>query len=594
MNRRQFLGRFFQAVATAHNSKSIYGLYHSWHQHQTVYSTLSVACKYRYDANSTHELVSFMKKDTIMALYNDFGEMIWCSAYYKNGELINNFRGGVSKTNLAPGTYTVRCLALGKGLSLGENGASMTITIPDIDRTTLPYNNYGYINNPTVQAEFIFSASGIFFEVETTIDTIGYMYPQAPPKEATVVHISPPSYAECKAAYDACASEHGFSGTFSEDDYKRLILSKLSGKSFGGSVDYKMGPVYTDHPKLFIKYMEAFGSYTNISEIDMNGYLGYGSAAYWNVCEANGLTYDPENDYNATFIYPAMLYSEIIDGNGAYDEMYIYPENNYYNTHISIHGGFKFDFIDSVHGGHRYVTGYRAEYFEYNVKPVDANVRIRFSTPTWGSYRGTRMGFVNITSNCVKDVWKQYNNYNMDAYYDGPYEYTSEYNSISSIINFMERKVKERINEARKLYLDPAMKNYGTNPGDGSPWVATQQTGSVEYSIPLDALFGVITPDKSLMRVDSIASGTLSGVEAVYSTEGGEHISLIYGDVQNSLRTSEYKPVLEGFTADLSDYDPDHNCNDSSMWIAVDGKSVFMRQTTIPLDMNEVPDHQIT
>ena len=96
------------------------------------------------------------------------------------------------------------------------------------------------------------------------------------------------------------------------------------------------------------------------------------------------------------------------------------------------------------------------------------------------------------------------------------------------------------------------------------------------------------------MMQGGITSGTLSGVEAVYSTEGGEHISLIYGDVQNSLRTSEYKPVLEGFTADLSDYDPDHNCNDSSMWIAVDGKPVFMRQTTIPLDMNEVPDHQIT
>lgn len=56
----------------------------------------------------------------------------------------------------------------------------------------------------------------------------------------------------------------------------------------------------------------------------------------------------------------------------------------------------------------------------------------------------------------------------MNIYYNGPYEYTSEYNSIPAVINFMENKVKERIDEARKLYLYPAMKNYGTNPGNGA------------------------------------------------------------------------------------------------------------------------------
>ena len=53
------------------------------------------------------------------------------------------------------------------------------------------------------------------------------------------------------------------------------------------------------------------------------------------------------------------------------------------------------------------------------------------------------------------------------------------------------------------------------------------------------------------------------------------------------------KPMLEGYTADLSEYDPNGQCNNSSMWLSINGHYAFLRQNIIPIDMEAIPDHQI-
>ena len=73
MNRRQFLGRFFQAVISAHNSNSIYGIYHPWRQY-TLKANVNINLKVRVGENADGYIYSGIPytgtKGPVMAVYD--------------------------------------------------------------------------------------------------------------------------------------------------------------------------------------------------------------------------------------------------------------------------------------------------------------------------------------------------------------------------------------------------------------------------------------------------------------------------------------------------------------------------------------------
>lgn len=586
LNRRQFLGRFFQAVATARNSKSVYGIYHSWRQYQTVYSDLNVRLCYRYNDTINNDLITLMKKDTIMAIYNDSGEMIFCSAYYKNGVLVNDCR--CSKTNLPPGKYTVKCLSVGKGLSLGKTGPSMTITVPRINRSTLRYNNYGQIRNPSVTAEFVFNVSGIFLEAESTIDSCGYYYPQDEKKAAVKLTVHPPSYSKCESVYNTAAMALGSDERYTKELYNIDLMNGSKGYTpLNNTYNYKQGPIYYIHTKLYAKYMENYETITNLTEIDLDGYLGYGSVKYWNVCEANNLEYNPGK-------YDSDIYGgyDICCGNGigtdsSYEEYFLGAGHGFLNTDLNIHS------IISTYSN-RYV-GAEGNTFFYDPKVYEVKTSIKRETPQWDidgtTYRGTLMSFLTIDTTVKGDVWMYRNQQvSMAICHSVEYAHTIP-ETVSALYDEQLPIAKKHRDIIFNNYYGPAMKNYGTDPGDGSPWVSVQNTSrSRSYTIPIDSIFGHLPAEKSIGYVYMPPNEDDFYIEA--NIYGGKVHGVNWG-----IRipdACELKPLLDGYTADLKDYDPDHQCNLPSMWIAAEGKTIFMRQTSLPIDMDAIPDHQIT
>ena len=586
LNRRQFLGRFFQAVVTAHNSKSVYGIYHSWRQYQTVYSDLNVRLCYRYNDTINNDLNTLMKKDTIMAIYNDSGEMIFCSAYYKNGVLINDCR--CSKTNLSPGKYIVKCLSVGKGLSLGKTGPSMTITVPRINRSILRYNNYGQIRNPSVTAEFVFNVSGIFFEAESTIDSCGYYYPQDEKKAAVKLAVHPPSYSKCESVYNAAAIALGSDKRYTKELYNADLINGSGGYTpLNNTYNYKQGPVYYIHTRLYAKYMENYETINNLTEIDLDGYLGYGSAKYWNVCEANNIEYNPGKDTDIIYGGYDRGLCNNIDTDGSYEEYYWGTGHGFLNTELNIQS--KINTLSQRYVG---AAGYT---FFYDPKVYEVKTSIKRETPQWDidgtTYRGTLMSFLTIDTTVKGDVWMYRNQQVSTATVESvEYAYTIP-ETVSALYDEQLPIAKEHRDIIFNNYYGPAMKNYGTDPGDGSPWVSVQNTSrSRSYTIPIDSIFGHLPAEKSMGYVYMPPNEDDFYVEA--NTYGGEVRGVNWGN--RITDTCELKPLLDGYTANLSDYDPDHQCNSPSMWIAAAGKTVFMRQTSLPIDMDAIPDHQIT
>lgn len=186
MNRRQFLGRFFQAVISAHNSKSTYGIYHPWRQYEEIKANVTIYLQFRTSTdsygNSTYSNIPYTGNEgPIMAIYDSNNVMVYCSAYYTNNGayLYNTIRTNFT-VKLSPGSYTIKCLSLGKGLYLGESGQSMSFTVPEASRYIDPstgeynkYNNYGNIQVPSVTVKYLFDYEGMSFEFECKPVSVG-------------------------------------------------------------------------------------------------------------------------------------------------------------------------------------------------------------------------------------------------------------------------------------------------------------------------------------------------------------------------------------------------------------------------------------
>ena len=132
MNRRQFLGRFFQAVISANNSDSIYGIYHPWRQYNNVLYRVTINLQVA-STNQSGEIIynsvpSISLRNTVIAVYDSNNVMIYCSAYKYNGNINNNLNNYIYLYNMPSGVYKIKCLQYGIGVEAPPSGNELTFS----------------------------------------------------------------------------------------------------------------------------------------------------------------------------------------------------------------------------------------------------------------------------------------------------------------------------------------------------------------------------------------------------------------------------------------------------------------------------------
>ena len=576
MNRRQFLGRFFQGVQTYYTCKYGFGAYHNWPQKNFVPINISINTVYRASETSEYGLNNDMRRDMIFAIYNSQGELIKCSSYYNGDTLVNTFiDSGCGVSNVPGGTYTVRCLQVGKGLKL-VSSSSQTITL-NPSRETSPYNNYGYINSETVYVKFVFDVVGISFGADVKYRSVGYYYPA----NAERMTLSPPTFAECKAAHDA--EYPNYTDDYTQDNYNDTLKGKVT-PPIDGTYNYKMGPVYQIAPVLKIYEHTGLNNNAEIDEIDLTGFNTNGSYDLYNVCVKNNIEYG-QDVYESVMSSYYTSYNTLDGGIGDYSTL----ERFYWSTY----GLNNYDYTIRGYIGNS--TGWVGAALEgFHINPVVSDVTAgsiqkvpRFSI-NGKTLSGSIMRMVRIGYKVDWDVLMYGDN--ELSYPRESLERTVDGNTTSEYANSNLKLVKQHRDSLYNDCISTAMQNYGKNPGGKTWWVSVgdsryRQTGSLD--IPMDAVFGHAPANSSLYKKHVPTSDVTILVNSVGSV-----------DWRYESYREEFYDTLSGYCGNLVEYDPDHKCNDSNQWLTVYGSDnssvqVFMKQTPTPIDLDSVPDHKI-
>lgn len=507
------------------NSNSIYGLYHPWRQYP-IRSSLKIYCKVRANETYCGEIGRLSQEETVMAIYNSSGKMIKCTGYYNDKKLINKYDDASYACvtvwdTIKPDTYTVKCLSVGKGLKIGESGTSIKVVVPD--RSALINNNYGLMPylSQVITSDFIFDVSGLLFDAESTMESIGTLRPTKYYEHITV--------------------------TPSPEDFDYRVQPPLD-------YTYKHGNMYYIHNKLKIYQINSFESFSEITEIDFNNYLGEGSVEYANICDANGLEFDPANN-----LINIPKYEWVCDRlgsigtNGTLESYWRRHELYVANRELTIYG-----ILDSY-------VGYAFDEYQDNYLLNDTEISIGFSKPKMEInnqvYTGSDMAWMRIKTNFSHDSYT-INGYRLeliesvDYYYHEPIE--EFYNARLPIAKKLKDEIYHTVFEDENTQIKK------------TTW--DRATGC---SVPMDAIFGHLDPNKSIGAIESLPT--------------------TYNEVSNGVggHTFTYEPMLTNYMADLTAYDPDHQCNNKSMWGLLNGKRYFVSQKSIPIELGEIPDHKI-
>lgn len=573
MNRRQFLGRFFQGVQTLYNSNYGYGAYHNWPQKNNVLTNISVNSVYRYSESDNNSLTTVMMTDMIFGIFDSNDNLVKCTAYYSNGALVNDYnRYGCTAFNLEPGIYTVKCMQIGKGLAL-VSSESIIVNTTGLSREDLPNNNYGYISSQTITVEFVFDVVGLTIEQDPSIDTVGYMYPARTAQRRTM---SPPTYEECKSVY----LETYPAGQYTEESYIKDVINHVE-TPLDATYQYKMGPVYYYHDKLKIMKVTGLNAESEVTSIDLIDYLGSGSYELDNICQANNIEYNLEfvKQYSTSII----SYGELQGGinNDGSIESYTWYMDKYLNSDLTIES--------HMNGIDGYIGAFPNAFY---VNPTLNNLSIgmRYIVPRISvdgtTKRGTR--YISCVTNATikSDIW-MLGSYPMNtSRHIESYERSPASETVDEYVKKGYEIAKKHRNIIYNTYYAPAMQHYGTDPGDNTtPWVSVQNekyTKTVSHAIPMDAIFGHVQDGHSLSEVE------IPSTNRIITAAGENHVTWSFAP-----SIKEYKDMLHGYTGDLKDYDPDHQCNNTDMWIYVNNRTIFLNQTPTPIDLDSIPDHKI-
>lgn len=557
MNRRQFLGRFFQGVQTLYNSNYGYGAYHNWPL-KYVPINIQVNCYYRRTKDEKKALTNFMKQDTIIAIYDGSDKMIKCTAYYKDGAIVNDFvSNGCVAYNLKPGLYTVKVLQSGKGINLA-GGTSITISA-NVDRTSVSNSNYGYVSSQDFIVEIVFDISGIYFSADSKLETIGYWYPTG-------------------------GNTSTYTTYYGDETNPNILAENIALlQSWTSKMDptqrYKAGPIYVIYSEIQAMELVNISSSKAIGAVSMKDYPGMGSYITNNICVNNNLDFDTiwepgdmdayYTTYNDNRIsmrereyYECMLYAPPMN-TGNTVNTYAYVNADSYTVTGIANGGQINQRINSVNALTKtnrestIIDGTR--YWTYKYRYLYVRTIIQYQEFMYGTHPMAE----------AKPTYSK--TLTLDGHWGLPKKppyalYDDAEPTWYQINNTAKQVLQDTCNE----YIYPALSNVDpVNPASDEPWIKTVTGESISKNIPLDILFGHVTGCKNVIGDPSGGGGSAS----YHVEEMGS------------------KFVIDG----LSAYDPDKQINNDNMWIYVSPEipALFLKQTPTPIDLDSIPDHKI-
>lgn len=597
MNRRQFLGRFFQAVISANNSNSTYGIYHPWRQYNEVLYSVTIYLQSAF-VNKSGEIIynsvpSISLRNTVIAVYDSNDVMIYCSAYKYKGNINNNLNSPIYLYNMPSGTYKIKCLQYGIGLEESMLGNELKFVVPEsTDRSSLPNNNYGHISSPNISVQYLFGISGLYFTAESKLESVGGYFYVNQNINSWKIECKAPSYDSCETIYNTTAESVGVSSRYSQRDY----MFDMTREPPPITDEYRFR--FGDRYQLISKIKAVFvsnGQETNVATIDLKDYVSEGAvkaAEYWKVCDYNNIAYDPDTYYENQYgIGWDLQISGITSTDGSY-EAYTFMTafcgiiNSKKDCNVVVTGGM---------GAYNGISNADTD-FNYQINNVRMTMPVTYPQTTINGkkYDSSSMMWLNITTELNLDRYM----YGSQALQKEIYSHGSKYeNTPKEQYENNLPKVAEHRNAFYDKYLQPAFDHYHIDPNDDVPWVKSV-TKQYEYKYPISAMFGKLTDDKSMYPI--IIPPTSSDIPEPIAILTGGGTGLYWGlDAYNVLineqgERKELRPMLKGYTANLSEYDPNNQCDNPSMWVNYDDNAIFLRQNLIEIDTDSIPNNRIT
>lgn len=590
------------------NDNYPYGIYHPWRQKtwaetETKYRVViyfKIKTGVDSSGNPTYRNLSNIEKaSTIMGIFDSDGTLIYCSARRRNGALINSYSHQVS-LSLSPGAYTIQCLQYGIGVGRGPSDNIMSFTVPDLkdyDRTADANNNYGYINSPSISFDYIMGMSGLLFDIDVQLESIGNIYWDTDRLKTCSCIWNPPTYGEAKSAYDAKAAEIGHpEWEFNEQKYMQTIFGQI-GSGYGGytvqSYTHCDSPLYYSWPIMHISFMEGDNT-TPIQDIDFSGYNSQGTQfAQYFACVKNGVTYNSEAQHkyeiaNQSGNFAGYLSNSIAllnNSSGAWAMHYIDDVPGIFNRAdpevtasvgdlwIDASARCQSSRIPRIHSPQLENTNIRTNYY------IDYAPTIYDSSGSGQSYAtGKHLGFKlswNI-SGSRRVVGTE--SFFGDTAEDG-----------TTFVQLMAQKMSNASSASAK-----AWEKYQSVTDDR----AGSQGCSFYY--PIAALFGHIPKGTLMSRHFNPPPSSYKHCEGVYYSANGDvgvKWAPQYGPTTETIpdENNYYYFSLDNYMTDLSEYDPDGNYNDSKYWIDLSKEDkysnalYFMRQNIIDVNTAAIP-----
>lgn len=604
MNRRQFLGRLFQSVISAHNSKSIYGIYHPWRQYTKMDSYVAIYLKMRvgdnpdYDPSVTDPYNNRYSRyvynsipytgtsGPIMAVYDSNDTMIYCSAYYNGGNLYNNISSYISLGLLRPGIYTVKCLSLGKGLYLGESGQSITFEVKEADRRYdlntgeyNKYNNYGYINYPSIAINFLFDFEGLSFGLDVQMVPIGDDIRNVDGvKHVTYTY---PSLGELQAA----AAEYGCNIDHS------AYMERCGYYSNAGAVPYdytiRYGNILREYRYVEVYEYKGYNNKTfrgkvDVTCVDNNSITAVG---FEKVFKEKGIDFNvSENMIPAVSTESAVLYkADRMDGTVRDFYYYNYDEIKLHNKEPIIigsrypAGGIKSHdvrldvTIKSSGKGSRSVAAYTKKLDDGS---YDSSSRVNVNVPVI-NFHGTWEQYYLAYGNRITYEWWDYPmNGNQAGENDTPE------GNISVRVNYYVDNLRPKAEAALAI----ADANWGT---EADYYFTKRVTDGTFCTVPIDIILGTYSGDYPVSHYAGEGSSRFT-VTPHHDAAGNAYVSIdldrddaVIGVISTDIHNSATGSI------DISGYE---FCTDySTGWV----NNIVLRQEIVHLDLSDVPDHRI-
>ena len=524
-----------------------------------------------------------------MGVFDPDGNLIYCSAYRRNGNVINNYAHTIWLYDLTPGKYTIQCLQYGIGVGEGESGNIMTFTVPAIINQLQITNNNSSALSPTLEFYYYFNYAGLIFSADVTLCTVGNTRVETNLFNVYSETVQAPGYGECKSAYEAAAKSIGKEDwEYTNEKYMETILRNIGDNhdvTIPGAYECD-GLIYYSYPTLHVSYTDGIAE-EEITSINFAGYMGDYSE-YWLTCLNNNIEYDMETQvkYTPTFDNKAYRWvgTELSGTSGSFTNYYADDVSNLIFSNPDVRG-FIGEYIVGVGSTGTGASASPMRYKNCTVKNVSLSIGSTSGKmavyDTDGSANSYYYGKPYLTINWNMEGEKRKSS-SYNDYYDAS---TETENSVSALIS-------KKISHAQASASRVSQKYKSNNDFD------TISFGGQIYQYPLAALFGAIPAGKTLARHYNKPPSSGKQLEVVVDESRktvGIKWNRPWGQTTDNREDRYLRPMLDKYLADLSEYDNDGAYKNTKMWIPIyDGygtsKYIFMRQNIVEVNTGVIPN----